>query len=182
MSSLVVVEKPNVKLRVCLDPKDLNRATLRPHYPKKYPYCQELDPSLSLMLGVGIRLFSYQRYLLTSFGRYGYLRLPFGLISSHNEFQRRIDKLKVGVTEVNYFGHLLHVTSEGVGPDPDKVSAVREMKPLKDKSELETFLVMVTLMYLAKFAPNLSEITGPHSNLLAKDIVAPHLPLHISVQ
>lgn len=115
MSSLVVVEKPNVKLRVCLDPKDLNRATLRPHYPMKYSYCQELDTSLSLMLGVGIRLFSYQRYLLTSFGRYSYLRLPFGLISSHNEFQRRIDKLKVGVTEVKYFGHLLHVTSEGVG-------------------------------------------------------------------
>lgn len=59
------------------------------------------------------------------------------------------DKLEVGVTKVKYFGHLL--TSEGVGPDPDKVSAVREMKPPKDKSELETFLGMVT--YLAKFAP-----------------------------
>ena len=31
VSSLVVVEKPNGKLRICLDPKDLNKAIQRPH-------------------------------------------------------------------------------------------------------------------------------------------------------
>lgn len=39
------------------------------------------------------------------------------------------DELEVGVTKVKYFGHLLAL--EGVGPDPDKVSAVREMNPPK---------------------------------------------------
>ncbi|XP_062582944.1 uncharacterized protein LOC134244705 [Saccostrea cucullata] len=77
------------------------------------------------------------------------------------------DKLEVGVTKVKNFDHLL--TSEGVGPDPDKVSAVRDMKPPRDKSELETFLGMVT--YSAKFAPNLSEITSPLKMLLAKDVI-----------
>ena len=33
VSSLVVVPKPNGKLRICLDPKDLNIATQREHYP-----------------------------------------------------------------------------------------------------------------------------------------------------
>lgn len=35
VSSLVVVEKPNGKQRVCLDPKDLKMAIRRPHYPMK---------------------------------------------------------------------------------------------------------------------------------------------------
>ena len=35
VSSLVVVEKPNGKLWVCIDPKDLNRAIHKPHYPMK---------------------------------------------------------------------------------------------------------------------------------------------------
>ena len=75
------------------------------------------------------------------------------------------DKLEVGVTQVKYFGHML--TSEGVRPDPDKASAIESMKPPKDKSELETFLGMVT--YLAKCAQNLSEITSPLRMLLTKD-------------
>ena len=33
VSSMVVVPKANGKLRICLDPQDLNRAILREHYP-----------------------------------------------------------------------------------------------------------------------------------------------------
>lgn len=210
--------KAQWQLRVCLDPKDLNRAILRPHYPMKT--LEDVLPQLSkarfftkLDARSGyltIKLSEASSYLTTfntPFGRYRYLRLPFGLKSSQDDFQRKIDgcyegldgvvalvddllvfgqtreehdrnlrkvlirskergvklnkdKLEVGVTKVKYFGHLL--TSEGVGPDPDKVSAVREMKPTKDKSEIETFLGMVT--YLAKFAPNMSEITSPLRN------------------
>ena len=32
VSSLVVSKKPNGKLRVCLDPSDLNKATRKPHH------------------------------------------------------------------------------------------------------------------------------------------------------
>ena len=33
ISSMVAVRKPSDKLRICLDPQDLNRALKRPHYP-----------------------------------------------------------------------------------------------------------------------------------------------------
>jgi len=33
VSSLVVVQKTNKKLRLCLDPRDLNKAIKRSHYP-----------------------------------------------------------------------------------------------------------------------------------------------------
>ena len=32
VNSMVVVEKPNGNLRICLDPKHLNKAIKRPHY------------------------------------------------------------------------------------------------------------------------------------------------------
>ena len=46
VNSLVVVEKPNGKLRICLDPKDLKTAIQRPHYPMP-----TFDDALSKMAG-----------------------------------------------------------------------------------------------------------------------------------
>jgi len=156
---------------------------------------------------------SYLTTFNTPYGRYRFLRLPFGLKSSQDEFQRQIDesfeglsgivsicddilvfgrtrdehdtnlrnilkrslekgirlneeKLEVGVTEVQYFGHIL--SAEGLKPDPAKVAAVREMEPPRDRAELETILGMVN--YLSKFAPNLAEVTSPLRQLLAKDV------------
>ena len=40
VNPLVTVEKPSRKLRVCLDPKDLNKAIKRQHY--KLPTAEEL--------------------------------------------------------------------------------------------------------------------------------------------
>jgi hypothetical protein len=35
VNSLVVAEKPSGGIRVCLDPRNLNKAVLRPHYPMR---------------------------------------------------------------------------------------------------------------------------------------------------
>ena len=45
ISSIVAVRKPSGKLRICLDPQDLNRALKRPHYPM--PTVEEILPHLS---------------------------------------------------------------------------------------------------------------------------------------
>lgn len=42
--SLVVVQKPN-KLRICINPKHLNKAIMRPHY--ALPTIEEMTPELS---------------------------------------------------------------------------------------------------------------------------------------
>ena len=44
VSNMVTVVKPN-KLRICIDPKDLNRAIKQPHYP--LPTVEEVATSLS---------------------------------------------------------------------------------------------------------------------------------------
>ena len=45
VNNLVVVEKPNGKLRICLDPKDLNKATKRHHF--HLPTTEEILASMS---------------------------------------------------------------------------------------------------------------------------------------
>ena len=45
MSGLVVTEKPNGKLRVCIDPQHLHKALKRSHYP--LPVMEDILPELT---------------------------------------------------------------------------------------------------------------------------------------
>lgn len=76
------------------------------------------------------------------------------------------EKLEVGVTSVQYFGHLL--TADGLKPDPAKIEAIGDMEPPQNKRELETVLGMAN--YLAKVAPNLSEIISLIRRLLSQKV------------
>lgn len=105
VNALVVVESPKTgKLRVCLDPTPLNKAILRPHYP--LPTLEDVTTKLA-----GTRYFSVWAIKLsdessilttfnTAFGRYHFLRLPFGIISAQDEFQRRVDETYEGLSGV----------------------------------------------------------------------------------
>ena len=101
VSSMVTVVKPN-KLRICIDPKDLNRAIKRSHYPM--PTIEEVATKLSkakvftvLDAKSGfwqIKLDEESSMLITfktPFGRFRWLRMPFGICSAPEEFQRRMN-------------------------------------------------------------------------------------------
>ncbi|CAB4027043.1 Hypothetical predicted protein [Paramuricea clavata] len=75
------------------------------------------------------------------------------------------EKSKIQTSELSYIGHLL--TRDGVKPDPQKVNAIKEINTREDKKELQRIMGMVN--YLAKFIPNLSNVTVPLSELLKKD-------------
>ena len=47
VNHLVLVEKPNGSLRICIDPKELNKAIKRPHY--AHPTAEDI---LSQMSGI----------------------------------------------------------------------------------------------------------------------------------
>ena len=80
-------------------------------------------------------------------------------------------KLKLRLSEVPFFGHLL--TSTGLKPDPEKVRAVQEM-PVPDGrtsaekvKAVQRFLGFVN--YLAKFVPHLADECEPLRRLTDKD-------------
>ena len=101
ISNIVVIRKPH-KLRICIDPYHLNKAIQRNHYPT--PTVEEIATKMSKA-----RLFSvvdakdgflqvaldesssYLTTCWTPFGRIRWLRMPFGISSAPEEWQRRID-------------------------------------------------------------------------------------------
>ena len=110
ISSLVAVVKPN-KVRVCIDPRDLNKAIQRPKY--QIPTLEEVLPQLAeakifsvldakdgfhqVKLEEGS---SYLTTFWTPYGRYRYLRMPFGISSAPEEFQRRMHLIVEGLPGV----------------------------------------------------------------------------------
>jgi len=104
VNSMVIVEKSNGDLRICLDPKDLNKAVLREHH--KIPTIQDIALKfqgmdcftiLDMRHGYWHVPLSVESSLLTTFntpfGRYRFLRLPFGLKSAAEVFEKRVEAL-----------------------------------------------------------------------------------------
>ena len=104
VSQLVVANKPNGKIRVCIDPKYLNKALQREHHTMSIldDVLHELSSSkaftkLDLQNGYWHVQLDEESSLLTTFqtcfGRFRFLRLPFGLNVSDEIFERKIREL-----------------------------------------------------------------------------------------
>ena len=76
------------------------------------------------------------------------------------------EKLKLKSSEVPFIGHM--ATPEGLMAAPEKISAVMNMPQPTDVASVRRFLGMV--QYLAKFLPQLSDMTQPLRVLTQKDI------------
>ena len=77
-----------------------------------------------------------------------------------------LDKCHIRKAEVSYIGHCL--TKEGLKLDPEKIRAVQEMQRPQNLKELKTFLGF--MQYLAKFMPNMANVSAPLRQLLEKNI------------
>ena len=102
VSSLAYSRKSSGKIRICLDPKHLNEAIRRPHYP--IPTLEEMTfrlegatvfSKLDAISGYWSITLDDESSTLTTFntpfGRYRFLRLPFGLNLSQDIFQEKMD-------------------------------------------------------------------------------------------
>ena len=104
VNSLVAVLKPNGKIWLCIDPKDLNRAIKREQYPMK-----TIDEVITRMPNAKFfsKLDATQGYwqvelddesakkctFNTPFGRYRFNRLPFGISSAPEVFQNIMSQI-----------------------------------------------------------------------------------------
>ena len=106
-SFVAVMKKGKDEIRLCIDPKDLNRAILRQHYPMRTieevaarmpnaKFFTVLDASS----GFWQIPLDYESSLKTTFntpyGRYCFCRLPFGIKSASEVFQKAMDHLLEG--------------------------------------------------------------------------------------
>ena len=104
MNILVIAEKKDGNLRLCLDPCDLTKVIKREHY--KIPTVEEIASTLAGKIVFSILdekdgfwqipLDEESSFLCTfnsPFGRYRFLRCPFGISSAPEVFQKRNDQL-----------------------------------------------------------------------------------------
>ncbi|UYV62831.1 hypothetical protein LAZ67_2002070 [Cordylochernes scorpioides] len=107
ISNLVLV-KSTKKLRICIDPRELNVALKRAEYP--IPTIEEIIPNLQnakIFTVVdtkdgfwNVKLSDESSNLTTfwtPFGRYKFLRMPFGLKTASEEYQRRLYEIFQGL-------------------------------------------------------------------------------------
>ena len=100
---MVIERKPDGRIRICLDPTELNKSIRREHYPMPH-----LDDMIHLLSGAdtftkldakdgywNVKLTDASSYLTTfntPWGRYRYTVLPFGLKMSQDVFQMKQDE------------------------------------------------------------------------------------------
>ena len=75
------------------------------------------------------------------------------------------NKLRLHIEELQYIGHRL--TTQGVKPDPAKVTAIKEMAEPTSAQEVRRFLGMAN--YLSRFLPSLSQISEPLRKLTEQE-------------
>ena len=103
-NSFVLVRKPNGTLRICLDPTKLNQQIIRPVHPIKKlddvlpklhgaRYFSLLDAKCGYWILSLTEQSSYYTTFSTMFGRYRWLKLPFGLSCAGDLFQAHLDKI-----------------------------------------------------------------------------------------
>ena len=138
ISSVTVVIKKSGKIRMCLDPKDLNSALEREHYP--LPTVEDVASRMH-----GARVFttldvrhgfwhialddesSYLTTFNTPFGRYRYLRMPFGLSSAPEVFQRRMHQVIEGLHGVEVIADDFVVMGYGSTDDEANIDHDRNL-------------------------------------------------------
>lgn len=128
VSSLVVTEKPNGKLRACIDPQHLNKALKISHHPP--PVIEDILPELA-----DVKVFSKADFKdgflqiqldqesskLTTFqtpwGRYRYLRMPSGISPAPECFQQKLDQNLEGLEGIYKVVDDILITGHGTTKD-----------------------------------------------------------------
>ncbi|XP_022164853.1 uncharacterized protein K02A2.6-like, partial [Myzus persicae] len=151
VSPLVIVKKPKGGLRLCLDPKNLNKAIRREHHP--IPNVEEILAGLE-----GKKLFSVLDLkdgfwhvkldedsskvctFTTPFGRYCFMRLPFGISSAPEVFQRKTSEAFGEIDGVLcYFNDLIISGATELEHDRALVRVLNRARELNIKFNKEKF-------------------------------------------
>lgn len=109
VSSMVATHKKDTdKIRVCIDPRDLNEAIMRPHHPMRAveevaaqmsgaTVFSVLDAKSSFWQIKLDQVSSFLTTFATPFGRYRYLRMPYSINAASEVFQRSMEQIFAGL-------------------------------------------------------------------------------------
>ncbi|RVW40338.1 Retrovirus-related Pol polyprotein from transposon 17.6 [Vitis vinifera] len=166
LSNVVPVPKKDGKVRVCVDFRDLNKASPKDDFPL---------PHIDLLVDgtTGHSMLSFMDGVM-----------PFGLKNAgatyqraatalfHDMMHRDVEVLRLnpkkctfGVTSGKLLGHM--VSERGIEVDPDKIKAILDMPVPRTEKEIRGFLGR--LQYISRFIARLTDICEPIFRLLRKN-------------
>ena len=154
VNSMVTVVKPNGKLRICIDPRDLNKAIKREHYPMRtieeivarIPNAKVfsvLDASSGFWQVKLDRESAKLCTFNTPFGRYMFTRLPIGISSAPDVFQSIMSEMFEDIEGVEVVVDNLLIWGETEEQHDSRLEKVlqraeqRNLKLNKDKSQIK---------------------------------------------
>ncbi|XP_022161148.1 uncharacterized protein LOC111027197 [Myzus persicae] len=124
------------------------------------------------------------------FGCYRFLRAPFGLSSIPEIFQKPTHKYFGDIENVIvYFDDILCATNlgkkwiklfkylgllfpkDGMKPDDNRITAIKELKIPSNKKELQQILGVINYLRVRQFIPNLSELSSPFRELMKNNVL-----------
>ena len=124
VSALLVVSKPNGKVRLCIDPRPLNKALKRAHY--VIPTVDDILPQLSNVKVMSLCDAKEAFWMLkldedssklttfeTHMGRFRWLRMPYGLKICPEVFQARMHDALSGLKGVHCIADDVLITGSG---------------------------------------------------------------------
>ena len=190
----MVVSSRGEKIEICLDPADLNKAVKREHYP--IPTVEEIvakipDATVFTVLdaksGYLQMKIDYESSLLTTMntpiGRYRWLKLPFGIKSAPEMYQRAMNEMLEGIDhayaimddilvagrDISHHDSVLEkvlfcAKSYNMKLNFDKVRVRKQQVPyvghITSAEGLDVRRFLGSIQYLAKFLPMLAK--GAH--------------------
>ena len=144
VSNIITVQKPDGRIRVCIDPLHLNKGLKRSHYP--LPVIEEILPELSKakvfskadikegFLQVELdaessKLPAFQ----TPWGRYKWLRMPFGISPAPELFQMKLNQNLEGLKGVFKIADDLLIIGQGDTQQEADKDHDRNLRELLDR-------------------------------------------------
>ncbi|UYV63288.1 K02A2.6-like [Cordylochernes scorpioides] len=174
---IVVVQKPSGDVRICVDPRKLNKYVQRARY--ILPTAETIFSELKGATGFSVFDASSAFWqvplgkestnlctIATPFGRFRFNDFPMDLTVhrrlEENNVKLNAKKQQIAVDKVNF---LVNISRYGIAIQASRAEAIQKLKRPENKTEVQRFLGMVT--YLGKFIPNLSDKTAPQRKLIS---------------
>ena len=135
VDSMVVVAKSTNKVRICLDPKDLNSNIRREYY--RIPTVQDITSQLAGQTVFTVADVSSASWTIpldeessllttfnTPFGRYCYNRLPFGINSAQEVMQKKMEQAYEGLDGVHVLVDDILITGKSEAEHDERLRAM----------------------------------------------------------
>nr|GEV81801.1 putative reverse transcriptase domain-containing protein [Tanacetum cinerariifolium] len=165
---VLFVKKKDGSFRMCIDYRELNKLTIKNHYPLlRIDDLFDQPQGLQYFSKINLRSRYHQLRVheddiskivfRTRYGNFEFTMMPFGLVLELLKKEKLYDKFskcEFWLREVQFLGHVIN--GDGIHVDHSKIESIKSWKGLRTPSEVRSFLRLAG--YYRRFIKDFSKI------------------------